>query len=76
MKFLSGSNGWWVFLIVAIFALIGLVVFILRKKIPGLIDYEEHDEEEIAHENLSNILVDLDIVEEDIEETTEEDEEE
>ena len=73
MKFLSGSNGWWVFLIVAIFALIGLVVFILRKKIPGLVDYEEQDDEQIAHENLSNILVDLEMVEED---TVEEDEEE
>ena len=73
MKFLSGSNGWWVFLIVAIFALIGLVVFILRKKIPGLVDYEEQDEEQIAQENLSNILVDLEMVEED---TVEEDEEE
>lgn len=73
MKFLSGSNGWWVFLIVAIFALIGLVVFILRKKIPGLVDYEEQDDEQIAQENLSNILVDLEMVEED---TVEEDEEE
>ena len=73
MKFLSGSNGWWVFLIVAIFALIGLVVFILRKKIPGLVDYEEQDDEQIAQENLSNILVDLEMVEDD---TVEEDEEE
>ena len=73
MNFLSGSNGWWVFIIVAIFALIGLVVFILIKKIPGLVDYEEQDDEQIAQENLSNILVDLEMVEED---TVEEDEEE
>lgn len=72
MIFLSGSNGWWVFLIVAIFALIGLVVFILRKKIPGLVDYEEQDEEQIAQENLSNILVDLEMVEEESEEDEEE----
>ena len=72
MKFLSGSNGWWVFLIVAIFALIGLVVFILRKKIPGLVDYEEQDDEQIAQENLSNILVDLEMVEEESEEDEEE----
>ena len=72
MIFLSGSNGWWVFLIVAIFALIGLVVFILRKKIPGLVDYEEQDEDQIAQENLSNILVDLEMVEEESEEDEEE----
>jgi len=72
MIFLSGSNGWWVFIIVAIFALIGLVVFILRKKIPGLVDYEEQDEEQIAQENLSNILVDLEMVEEESEEDEEE----
>ena len=56
---LAGTAGWWVFLIVAIFAVIGLVVFILRKKIPGLVNYEEEDEETIAKDNLSRILVDV-----------------
>lgn len=57
---LAGNNtGWWVFLIVAIFVVIGVIVFILRKKIPGLVNYEEEDEETIAKDNLSRILVDV-----------------
>lgn len=55
----GNSTGWWVFLIVAIFVVIGVIVFILRKKIPGLVNYEEEDEETIAKDNLSRILVDV-----------------
>ena len=42
-----------------IFIVIGIIVFILRKKIPGLVDYEKEDEEKIAQDNLSRILVDV-----------------
>lgn len=55
----SNNEGYWVFGIAAVFIIIGVVVFILRKKIPGLVEYEEQDEEEIAQENLSRILVDF-----------------
>ena len=55
----SNNEGYWVFGIAAVFIIIGVVVFILRKKIPGLVEYEEQDEEEIAQENLSLILVDF-----------------
>lgn len=55
----SGAAGWWIFLIVGIFAVIGIVVFLLRKKIPGLAEYDKEDEEEIAKDNLSRILVDV-----------------
>lgn len=55
----STTSGWWVFVIVAIFALIGVIVFVLRKRIPGLAEYEEEDEQKIAEDNLSRILVDV-----------------
>lgn len=57
--FLSGTQNWWVFLIVAIFLVIGAIVFFLRKKIPGLAEYDKEDEETIAKDNLSRILVDV-----------------
>lgn len=58
--FLSSSNeGWWIFGIVAIFIIIGVVVFVLRKKIPGLVEYDKEDEKKIAEDNLSRILVDV-----------------
>ncbi len=58
---LSGnSSGWWIFGIVAIFVIIGVVVFVLRKKIPGLAEYDKEDESKIAEDNLSRILVDVD----------------
>lgn len=58
MNFLKGSTGaWWVFFIVAIFLIIGGIVFYLRKNIPGIAEYEEEDEEKIAQDNLSRILV-------------------
>ena len=57
--FLSGTQNWWVFLIVAIFLVIGAIVFFLRKKIPGLAEYDKGDEETIAKDNLSRILVDV-----------------
>ena len=71
--FLSGTQNWWVFLIVAIFLVIGAIVFFLRKKIPGLAEYDkedegceddeefnfDEDEETIAKDNLSRILVDV-----------------
>lgn len=56
----SEIGGWWIFAIVAIFALIGVVVFVLRKKIPGLAEYEKEDEKKIAEDNLARILVDID----------------
>ena len=58
---LQGTNSsWWqIFLIVGIFIVIGIIVFVLRKKIPGLVDYEKEDEEKIAQDNLSRILVDV-----------------
>lgn len=60
MVILSGlPSGLTIFFIVLIFVIIGVVVFILRKKIPGLIDYKEESEEEIAKDNLSRILVDI-----------------
>ena len=58
------NSGWTVFFIVLIFAIIGVVVFVLRKKIPGLTDYQDQNDEEIAQDNLSRILVDVDEVEE------------
>lgn len=33
--------------------------FLLRKKIPGLAEYDKEDEETIAKDNLSRILVDV-----------------
>ncbi len=55
----TNSSWWWIFLIVGIFIVIGIIVFVLRKKIPGLVDYEKEDEEKIAQDNLSRILVDV-----------------
>lgn len=59
MVILSSSGFLTVALIVLIFLAIGGVVFILRKKIPGLTDYKDENEEDIANENLSRILVDI-----------------
>lgn len=60
MVTLSGlSSGLTIFFIVLIFVIIGVIVFVLRKKIPGLTDYKEENEEEIAKDNLSRILVDV-----------------
>lgn len=55
----TNSSWWWIFVIVGIFIVIGIIVFVLRKKIPGLADYEKEDEEKIAQDNLSRILVDV-----------------
>ncbi len=55
----TNSSWWWIFLIAGIFIVIGIIVFVLRKKIPGLVDYEKEDEEKIAQDNLSRILVDV-----------------
>ena len=55
----TNSSWWWIFLIVGIFIVTGIIVFVLRKKIPGLVDYEKEDEEKIAQDNLSRILVDV-----------------
>ena len=55
----TNSSWWWIFLIVGIFIVIGIIVFVLRKKIPCLVDYEKEDEEKIAQDNLSRILVDV-----------------
>ena len=64
----SGNNFLTIALIVLIFLAIGAVVFFLRKKIPGLAEYKEENEDEIVNENLSRMLVD---VEEVVEEKTE-----
>ena len=56
---LQGTSWWWILLIIGIFAIIGLTVFLLRKYIPGLTDYEKEDEEKIAKDNLDRILVDV-----------------
>ena len=53
------SSGWWMFAIVAIIGLVGLVVFLLRKHIPGLVEYENEDEEKIAEDNLNRVLMTL-----------------
>ena len=55
----TNSSWWWIFVIAWIFIVIGIIVFVLRKKIPGLADYEKEDEEKIAQDNLSRILVDV-----------------
>ncbi len=60
MIYLAAGSGWWVFLIIGVFAVIGIVVFLLRKYIPGLANYEKEDEEKIAKDNLDRILVDVD----------------
>lgn len=58
MTVLKGTvDGWWIFIIVGIFILIGVIVFILRKRIPGLVDYEKEDENKIAEDNLSRMLM-------------------
>lgn len=60
MVFLAGNNFLTIALIVLIFLAIGAVVFFLRKKIPGLAEYKEENEDEITKENLSRMLVDVD----------------
>ena len=55
----TNSSWWWIFVIAGIFIVIGIIVFVLRKKIPGLADYEKEDEEKIAQDNLARILVDV-----------------
>ena len=58
MNYLAGEQ-FWMITIVLIICLIGLVVFLLRKHIPGLAEYEEEDEEKIAEDNVSRILMTL-----------------
>ena len=79
MNYLLGTQ-FWMITIVLIICLIGLVVFLLRKHIPGLAEYEEEDEETIAEDNVSRILMTLEEEEmlktgEELVETDEEDEE-
>lgn len=57
----TNSSWWWIFVIAGIFIVIGIIVFVLRKKIPGLADYEKEDEEKIAQDNLSRILIDVEL---------------
>ena len=53
------SSQFWMIAIVIIICAIGGLVFLLRKHIPGLVEYEEEDEETIAENNVSRILMTL-----------------
>ena len=75
MTFLA-SSGWWMFAIVAIIGILGLIVFLLRKHVPGLVDYENEDEEKIAEDNINRVLMTLEEEDKLKNPVTEEDEEE